>query len=92
MPDFRNTQRPAEELYEAAMRGDLNQVKPLQQQVLRVSTALYGVGHFSSSYLKGLKCALSIKGICNDFLAEPFHRFRAPERQRIEVILTELDR
>ena len=79
------------QLYNAALQGDLDQVKPLHQQVMRISTGLYGVGHFSSSYLKGLKCALSIKGICNDFMAEPFHRFREPERQRIEAILGVLD-
>ena len=80
------------QLYEAAMHGDMNQVKTLQQKVIHISTTLYGVGHFGSSYLKGLKCALSVKGICDDFMAEPFHRFRAPERQRIEAILSELDK
>ena len=79
------------QLYNAAIQGDLEDVKKLQQKVIHVSTTLYGVGHFSSSYIKGLKCALSIKGICNDFMAEPFHRFRSPERQRIEAILSELD-
>ncbi len=79
------------QLYDAAVRGDLDRVRTLQQKVIQVSTTLYGVGHFSSSYLKGLKCALSVKGICDDFMAEPFHRFRAPERQRIEAILSELE-
>lgn len=79
------------QLFEAAMQGDLDKIKPLQQLVIHVSTTLYGVGHFGSSYLKGLKCALSVKGICDDFMAEPFHRFRSPERQRIEKILSELD-
>lgn len=79
------------QLYNAAIQGDLEDVKKLQQKVIHVSTTLYGVGHFSSSYIKGLKCALSIKGICNDFMAEPFHRFRSPERQRIEAILSELE-
>jgi 4-hydroxy-tetrahydrodipicolinate synthase len=46
-------------------------------------SALYAVGRYGSSYLKGLKCALSCMGICDDFLAEPFHRFRPPERRAI---------
>jgi dihydrodipicolinate synthase/N-acetylneuraminate lyase len=79
------------QLYEAAVHGHLDRVKTLQQKVIHVSTTLYGVGHFGSSYLKGLKCALSVKGICDDFMAEPFHRFRAPERRRIETIVAELD-
>jgi 4-hydroxy-tetrahydrodipicolinate synthase len=79
------------QLYDAAVQGDLPRVKVLHEKVMHVSTTLYGVGHYSSSYLKGLKCALSIKGICSDFMAEPFHRFRAPERKRISDILSELD-
>jgi len=41
------------------------------------------VGQYESSFLKGLKCALSCLGICSDFVAEPFHRFREPQRQII---------
>jgi len=29
-------------------------------------------------------------GICDDFMAEPFHRFRAPERERIRKIVEEV--
>ena len=79
------------QLYDAAVQGNLSQVKSLHEKVIRISTTLYGVGHYSSSYLKGLKCALSVKGICSDFMAEPFHRFRTPERERISDILSELD-
>jgi dihydrodipicolinate synthase/N-acetylneuraminate lyase len=79
------------QLYDAAVQGDLPRVKVLHEKVMHVSTTLYGVGHYSSSYLKGLKCALSIKGVCSDFMAEPFHRFRAPERRRISDILLDLD-
>ena len=79
------------QLYDAAVQGDLSQVKTLHEKVIQISTTLYGVGHYSSSYLKGLKCALSVKGICSDFMAEPFHRFRTPERERISDILSELD-
>lgn len=79
------------QLYDAAVQGDLPRVKTLHEKVIQISTTLYGVGHYSSSYLKGLKCALSVKGICSDFMAEPFHRFRTPERNRIRDILSELD-
>ncbi len=47
-------------------------------------------GRFGSSYLKGVKCALSLMGICNDFMAEPFHRFNPPERARVEQELRAL--
>lgn len=78
------------QLYEAALAGDAARLAPLQQRVMAVSTALYGMGRHSSSYLKGVKCALACLGICGDFLAEPFHRFREPERAAIEKRLVEL--
>jgi len=33
---------------------------------------------------------LGCLGICNDFMAEPFHRFRAEERARVQRCLAEL--
>jgi 4-hydroxy-tetrahydrodipicolinate synthase len=62
----------------------------LHRQVMQISAGIYSVGQFGSSYLKGLKCALSILGICDDFMAEPFHRFNPPERARIERELRDL--
>jgi len=29
-------------------------------------------------------------GICDDFMAEPFHRFRQPERERVQAVLESL--
>jgi hypothetical protein len=40
--------------------------------------------------LSGLKGALALSGICDDFMAEPFQRFRDPERARLRQILEEL--
>jgi 4-hydroxy-tetrahydrodipicolinate synthase len=57
---------------------------------MEVSSKLYQVGRHSSAIIKGIKCALSIEGVCDDFMAEPFHRFRNEERQRVERVLPEL--
>ena len=62
----------------------------LQTQIQRVSDALYQVGKHSSSIIKGIKCALACQGICDDFMAEPFHRFREEERARVRKVLAEL--
>jgi dihydrodipicolinate synthase/N-acetylneuraminate lyase len=78
------------DLYNAAYSKDLPTVESLQKKVMRISKAIYGVGKYESSYLKGLKCALSCMGICSDFLAEPFHRFRSVERKVIRRHLEEL--
>lgn len=78
------------DLYNAAFSKDLPTVETLQKKVMQISKAIYGVGKYESSYLKGLKCALSCMGICNDFLAEPFHRFRRTERNVIRRHIEEL--
>lgn len=78
-------------LYNAAVDRAFDKINTLQQKVMQISTTIYNVGNYGSSYLKGLKCALSVMGICNDFMAEPFNRFNAPEREKITQMLEELD-
>lgn len=77
-------------LYEAARRGDLARERDLQERVLEVSNRLYRVGKYPSTIIKGIKCAASCLGLCSDFMAEPFHRFRGLERQRIQTAMSEL--
>lgn len=78
------------ELYNAAKSQNIEKVRRLQQQVMQISTSIYNKGKYGSSYLKGLKCALSIAGICNDFLAMPFSHFDKEERVEIEKAMTEI--
>jgi dihydrodipicolinate synthase/N-acetylneuraminate lyase len=78
------------DLYDAARSRDLETTEALHKRVMQISTSIYGVGRYQSSYLKGLKCTLSFMGICSDFLAEPFHRFRSAERDVIRRNLEEL--
>jgi 2-dehydro-3-deoxy-D-pentonate aldolase len=77
-------------LYEAACRGDTARVAELQEEVLRLGR-IYHVGRHASAVIKGLKCALSLAGLCNDFMAEPFRRFRETEREQVRRLLEELD-
>lgn len=62
-------------LYEAAQSGNLEQVVLLQQKVMEISEKIYALGTYGSSYLKGLKGALSLLGICPNFLASPYQAF-----------------
>ena len=78
------------DLYDAARSQDMETMEALHNKVMQISTSIYGVGRYQSSYLKGLKCALSCMGICSDFLAEPFHRFRSAEHDVIRRHLEEL--
>lgn len=79
------------DLYKASVARDFDQIKILQEKVLAVSSAIYTVGKYGSSYLKGVKCALSVMGICDDFMADPFHRFKKEEREKIEEGLKQLN-
>jgi len=78
------------DLYNAAVGKDLDKLAERHATVMQISMSIYSVGKYWTSYLKGLKCALSCMGICSDFLAEPFHRFRAPEREKIRNHLAKL--
>ena len=69
---------------------DLQTVASLHETVMRISSTIYSVGHYGSSVIKGIKCSLALMGICDDFLAEPFHRFRDVERDAIRKHLTDL--
>jgi len=77
-------------LYNAARARDLDKVAELHERVMAIRNTIYSVGRYGSSYLKGIKCVLSCLGICNDFMAEPFHRFRQAERDVIRQHMAEL--
>jgi len=77
-------------LAEAARAGNAERARALQAQVRRVGASIYRLGKHPSSLIKGIKCALACLGICDDFMAEPFHRFRQEERARVERSLGEL--
>ena len=79
------------DMYNTAVAKDFRKLMPLQQKILQISSTIYTVGRYGSSYLKGLKCALSLMGICNDFLADPFHKFREEERNKIKQALIDLE-
>jgi 4-hydroxy-tetrahydrodipicolinate synthase len=80
------------DLYKAAAARDYERVRALREKVLLVSSHIYSVGRFSSSYMKGLKCALSLMGICDDYMTDPFHRFREQEREKIAEALKIINR
>lgn len=78
-------------LCEAFQAGNIERAQVLQEQIQRISDSLYRIGKYSSSIIKGIKCALSCQGICDDFMAEPFHRFRAGEREQLRVRLSDIE-
>ncbi|SKB01174.1 4-hydroxy-tetrahydrodipicolinate synthase [Prosthecobacter debontii] len=77
-------------MYEAAAAQDLQRTRELHRQVMSLAGSIYTVGRHKSAIIKGIKCALSLLGICDDQVAEPFHRFNPPERELIRERLTAL--
>lgn len=78
------------ELYAASTAGDAQRLAQVQAQVEKLQR-IYEIGKYPSRFIKATKCALSLLGICDDFMAEPFHRFKAPERERVKAIIDTLD-
>jgi len=78
-------------MYDAAVAGDIQRMRHLQQYIMQISATIYSVGQHGSSYLKGLKCACSLLGVIDDdFVASPFYKFDQPERDKIQAALSNL--
>ncbi len=77
------------EAHEAAAAKDAAEIERLQGQI-DLLQRIYEIGKYASRHIKAVKSGLSILGVCSDFMAEPFHRFKEPERRRVGVILEEL--
>ncbi|RTE52694.1 dihydrodipicolinate synthase family protein [Arenibacter aquaticus] len=72
------------DLYDAALRNDLEEVKLLRDKVLKVHSTIYEVGQYSSRHIKGIKSALMAMGICQDYSAEPLSRFSEDKQSQIK--------
>ncbi len=78
------------ELYDACRSGRENQVRKLHRHMTRLGR-IYAISRNASAPVKGIKCALSLLGICDDFMAEPLSRLGAAERERVRAVLESLD-
>lgn len=72
--------------YHAAVARDQTRINELSAQINNLQR-IYDIGKYASKYIKATKCCLSLLGICDDFMAEPFHRFLPPERERVKAVL-----
>jgi len=78
-------------LYEAALNRDIEKVLQLQEKVMYISNTIYKIGRYGSSYLKGVKTTCSLLGLCSDFMASPYHKFRTEERSKVMKVLESMD-
>lgn len=79
------------DLYEAAAAAQLDRIAQLHAQVMQLGDTIFSVGKHRSAFIKGLKCGLSILGICDDVMAQPFQRFAMPQRELVEKYLADLN-
>jgi 4-hydroxy-tetrahydrodipicolinate synthase len=71
------------ELYKAALAKDFERIAVLQHLVMEISTTVYTLGSYGSSYLKGVKGALEALGIIESNLAMPFNAFEEKEMTQV---------
>ena len=79
------------DLYKASVINDKKAIAELRKKVIKVYDTIYSVGKHSSRITKGTKTALSVMGICNDYMAQPLRKFKAAERKKIKEYIEEFD-
>lgn len=78
------------ELFHAADRNDEAEINRLQALVIELGN-LYGIaGEGPSGYLRGLKSALAVAGICSDQLAPPFRTATEADQTKVAKLLASL--
>ncbi len=70
-------------LYEAFEKKEYDAVKKFQETILFLCSNLYQNGTYQSSYLKGLKAAMSFEGLCEDNFAPPLFPYSSSEKSTL---------
>jgi len=80
------------DLYNALLARDLERIAVLRDLVFDIDSTIYNVGKHKSRIIKGIKCALSVMDICNDYVALPLHKFKEVERKIIAQHIVNLNK
>lgn len=80
------------DLYNASVDRDLEKIAIFRDKVMIINNTIYNVGKHNSRIAKGIKCALSVMDICDDYMAFPLRRHGKEERKKIEQYLEKLNR
>ncbi len=79
------------DMYRSASSGNLPQTGYLQKKIMRLSDSLYGLDRTSdASFVKGIKCALKLKGVCSGYLPLPYTAFGPEMEARVASVLETL--
>ena len=71
------------DLFHAWQSGDLPQARALQESINEIGAPLYQAGEAESSYIRGLKGALEVSGLCSGKRAWPFQEAAAEQKLSI---------
>ena len=77
-------------MYEAARRGDVAEVRRLQEITTTSSYLLYGLGAGQIGFLKGVKAALAVMGLVRNVLTPPFAPFKGAELKPVRAAIRKL--
>lgn len=78
-------------MYKAASAGNIEEASKLQKKIMRLSDSLYGLEPASdASFVKAIKCALELKGICSGYLPLPYKAFEGREKAKVQEVLETL--
>jgi 4-hydroxy-tetrahydrodipicolinate synthase len=72
------------DLYNAIASGETDRAEGLQRQVKDLGRALYSVGYRGGSYMRGIKAAMALAGLCRPEAAPPFAPFSKEEYAEVE--------
>jgi 4-hydroxy-tetrahydrodipicolinate synthase len=79
------------ELYEAAEARDMTRVTVLHQQAIQFDNAVYRSTTHPANPVRGIKCALSLMGICSANFTLPLQPYSHQERDRVQKYLQGAD-
>ena len=79
------------DLYNASLVNNSSKIAILREKVLKLYDTIYNVGEYTSKFTKGTKTALSVMGICNDYMAHPLRKFKTKERSKIKEYIAEYE-
>lgn len=79
------------DLYNASVEQDIEKIRVLREQMIMINDLIYNVGKHTSKYIKGIKCALSVMDICDDYVAWPIRKYGKEERGKIKQYMDTLN-
>ena len=78
------------DLYHAAIAKNFSAASVLHQKVMEISRLIYNPFPVNSGFLKGIKAALSVMGICDDQMEFPLNQLDTGQKEIIKKNLSDL--